>query len=150
MTERDPAADALRRATGSTPRVASTGPRRAPSSSGDPQLIGAGMERLFSDHGWQDRAAVARLMSEWAQIVGADVAAHVEPVGFQDGELTLQADSTAWATQVRLLMPTLRQAIDRQVGAGTVSRVQVLAPKAPSWVSGPRRVKGRGPRDTYG
>jgi predicted nucleic acid-binding Zn ribbon protein len=108
------------------------------------------MERLFSDHGWQDRAAVARLMSEWAQIVGADVAAHVEPVGFQDGELTLQADSTAWATQVRLLMPTLRQAIDRQVGAGTVSRVQVLAPKAPSWVSGPRRVKGRGPRDTYG
>jgi hypothetical protein len=89
-------------------------------------------------------------MSEWAQIVGDDVAAHVEPVGFHEGELTLQADSTAWATQVRLLMPALRQAIDRQVGAGTVSRVQVLAPKAPTWISGPRRVKGRGPRDTYG
>jgi len=150
MTERDPAADALRRATGSTPRVAKPGARRSQASTGDPQLIGAAMERLLIDHGWQDRAAVARLMSEWAQIVGADVAAHVEPVGFHEGELTLQADTTAWATQVRLLMPTLRQAIDRQVGVGTVSRVQVLAPKAPSWISGPRRVKGRGPRDTYG
>jgi predicted nucleic acid-binding Zn ribbon protein len=105
---------------------------------------------MLTDHGWHDRVAVARLMQEWPQIVGPDVAAHVEPVGFHEGELTLQADSTAWATQVRLLMPTLRGAIDRQVGDGTVRRVQVLAPKAPSWIAGPRRVKGRGPRDTYG
>jgi predicted nucleic acid-binding Zn ribbon protein len=109
-----------------------------------------GIDSLLDDNGWRDRAAVARLMAEWGAIVGAEVAAHVEPVGFTEGELTLQADSTAWATQVRLLLPTLSRAIDRQVGSGTVGRITVLAPQAPSWVSGPRRVKGRGPRDTYG
>lgn len=150
MTDRDPAADALRRATGSTPRASTTHRKRGPAISGDPQLIGAGVERLLADQGWHDRVAVARLMQEWPDIVGPDVAAHVEPVGFHEGELTLQADSTAWATQVRLLIPTLRRAIDQQVGDGTVRRVEVLAPKAPSWIAGPRRVKGRGPRDTYG
>jgi predicted nucleic acid-binding Zn ribbon protein len=31
-----------------------------------------------------------------------------------------------------------------------VTDLTVLGPTAPSWVKGPRHVKGRGPRDTYG
>ena len=150
MADHDPAADALRRAAGSTPQAKKTAPRRTSGAGRDPQLIGQGLERLLDDNGWRQRTAVAALMDQWRRIVGDDVASHVEPISFLDGELTLQADSTAWATQVRLLLPTLHQAIDREVGTGTVSKISVLAPKAPSWVAGPRRVKGRGPRDTYG
>jgi predicted nucleic acid-binding Zn ribbon protein len=89
-------------------------------------------------------------MAQWDQIVGPDIARHATPVSFVDEELTVQATSTAWATQLRFMLPALHRAIDREVGQGVVARVRVLGPQAPSWTAGPRRVKGRGPRDTYG
>lgn len=108
------------------------------------------MDQFVRDQGWQEQSAVARLMGDWAQVVGADMAGHVTPAGFEEGVLTLQAESTAWATQVRLLLPTLHRTINEALGTGVVTSITVLGPAAPSWVSGPRRVKGRGPRDTYG
>jgi predicted nucleic acid-binding Zn ribbon protein len=63
----------------------------------------------------------------------------------------LRADSTAWATQVRLLAEDLKARIDSQLGAGVVKTITVNGPVAPSWKKGPRSVRGgRGPRDTYG
>jgi predicted nucleic acid-binding Zn ribbon protein len=149
----DAAAAALRRATRST---APAKPRKKPAASPsysndrDPQPIGRAVDAFIVDQGWQDESAVATLMGQWADIVGADIAEHVTPTAFTDGELTLQAESTAWATQVRLLLPDLHRAVDDRVGAGVVTRIRVQGPQAPSWVAGPRRVKGRGPRDTYG
>ena len=93
---------------------------------------------------------MAVLMAEWAQIVGADLAGHVTPAAFDDSVLVLQADSTAWATQVRLLLPDLHRTINARVGSGVVERIRIEGPQAPSWTAGPRRVRGRGPRDTYG
>jgi predicted nucleic acid-binding Zn ribbon protein len=102
------------------------------------------------DQGWQDQSAVAVLMADWPQIVGRDIAEHVAPVAFDDGELILQAESTTWATQVRLLLPDLQRAVDERVGGGVVRAIRIRGPQAPSWTAGPRLVKGRGPRDTYG
>jgi predicted nucleic acid-binding Zn ribbon protein len=52
---------------------------------------------------------------------------------------------------VRLLAPALVRRLNEELGDGTVLRVQVLAPNAPSWRKGRRSVRGgRGPRDTYG
>lgn len=147
------AAAALRRATRSTaPRKA---PRRRPlpaaySDDRDPKPIGEAVDRLVRDQGWQDEAAVALLMADWAGTVGSDLAEHVVPVSFTGGELTLRAESTTWATQVRLLLAQVQEAIDERVGPGTVTRIRIQGPQAPSWAAGPRRVKGRGPRDTYG
>lgn len=148
------AAAALRRATRST---SAAKPRRTARPKGasfandrDPTLIGEAIDRLVRDQGWQDQSAVATLMSEWEQIVGRDLAEHVRPVSFEEGVLTVQASSTTWATQVRLLLPDLHRAVDTRVGTGVVSRIAILGPQAPTWVSGQRRVKGRGPRDTYG
>jgi hypothetical protein len=47
------------------------------------------------------------VFGRWAEIVGQDLAAHTRPDSFADGELAVTADSTAWATQVRLLAPVL-------------------------------------------
>lgn len=116
----------------------------------DPELLGAALDHLVRDQGWSEQSAVAVLFSDWAAVVGADLAAHVEPETFADGRLTVRAASTAWATQVRLLLPGLHRAVDAAVGSGVVRSISVQGPAAPSWVSGPRRVKGRGPRDTYG
>ena len=82
--------------------------------------------------------------------MGPDLAAHVAPETFDDGRLVLRAESTAWATQVRHLLPGVQRAVDDRVGRGIVREIAVLGPAGPSWKAGPLRVKGRGPRDTYG
>jgi predicted nucleic acid-binding Zn ribbon protein len=89
-------------------------------------------------------------MGRWAAIVGPEVAAHATPQAFEDGELVVAADSTAWATQIRLLAPTLLARLAEELGAGVVTSVTVRGPSAPSWKKGLLAVRGRGPRDTYG
>ena len=149
----DAASAALRRATRSTKAAKKSNGRprgKPPADARDPQPLGAAVERLVAELGWQDQSAVAVLMAEWAEIVGPDLADHVTPVSFQEGELILQAESTAWATQTRLLLPQLHRAVDDRVGSGVVSAIRVRGPQTPTWGAGPRRVPGRGPRDTYG
>ncbi len=90
------------------------------------------------------------MFSRWAALVGDEVAEHAKPVTLQDGELTVQASSTAWATQLRLLQRQLLTKIAAGVGKDVVRRLKVQGPAAPSWRYGPRHVPGRGPRDTYG
>ena len=120
------------------------------SDSRDPAPMSRIMDQFLADQGWQRESAVASLTHLWPEVVGPELAAHVQPASFEGGVLVVQADSTAWATQVRLLLPTLHKAIDEAVGKGVVERITILGPQAPSWIAGPRRVKGRGPRDTYG
>ena len=82
--------------------------------------------------------------------VGAEVAEHARPVELRDGELTVAASSTAWATQLRLLQRQLLGKIAAGLGPNVVRRLKVQGPTAPSWRKGPRHAPGRGPRDTYG
>jgi predicted nucleic acid-binding Zn ribbon protein len=117
----------------------------------DPQALDATMDRLVAEHGWTTNVAVAGAIARWDHIVGPEVAAHCRAERYADAELTVRADSTAWATQVRLLAPTLVLRLNQELGDDTVRRVTVLGPTGPSWNKGPRRVRdGRGPRDTYG
>ena len=119
-------------------------------SSRDPELVGSAVEGFLAEQGWQGSAAMARLAESWADVVGAEVAAHVTVESWTEGELVLRADSTAWATQVRLLSDSLRRQVAHAVGEELVGTITVKGPDAPSWRAGPRVVKGRGPRATYG
>jgi predicted nucleic acid-binding Zn ribbon protein len=106
---------------------------------------------LVAERGWTEPVAVGGVLGRWDTVVGDDLAAHCRPVSFEEGVLTVSADSSAWATQVRLLVPTLLRRLDEEVGPGTVQRVVVRGPAAPSWKRGPRVAPGsKGPRDTYG
>ncbi|WP_203710649.1 DUF721 domain-containing protein [Asanoa siamensis] len=116
----------------------------------DPQLLGAVMERLVKARGWQKPAAEATVFGAWEKVVGPDIAAHCRPIKLADGELTVEAESTAWATQLRLLAANLLKRIAGEVGHNVVKKLHIHGPAAPSWSRGPRRVQGRGPRDTYG
>ena len=97
-----------------------------------------------------NRVSGGVVFGRWTQLVGPEVAEHAQPVALRDGELTVQANSTAWATQLRLLQRHLIARITAGVGSGVVTKLRVQAPAAPSWHRGPRHVRGRGPRDTYG
>jgi len=117
----------------------------------DPAPLGAAIEGLVADTGWELAVATASVFGRWAQIVGADLAAHTVPEGLADGELVVAADSTAWATQLRLLAPQLVRRLNAELGDGAVRRVNVRGPGAQARRPGEWRVRGgRGPRDTYG
>jgi predicted nucleic acid-binding Zn ribbon protein len=116
----------------------------------DPQRIGAVLAKLVKARGWQRPAAEATVFGAWTRVVGPDVAEHSRPVRLEEGVLTVEAESTAWATQLRLLAPRLLGRIAAQVGQGVVRQLHIHGPATPDWSKGPRRVRGRGPRDTYG
>ena len=129
-------------------------PQGTPTGSGpdarDPMLIGEQLEKFVADRGWEVDVAVGSVIGRWPQLVGPDIAEHVQPVSFENGILTLRAVSTAWATQMRLLTSVLLGRLEEEVGAGTVTEVVVTGPSGPTWAKGRRRAPGRGPRDTYG
>lgn len=117
----------------------------------DPQPVGALMKRLLDERGWNTDLTVARLFADWSALVGPEVAAHCTPIELRNGQLRLSAASSAWATQIRLLAPTLLARLSTQLGAGVVKGVSVTGPAGPTWKHGRRSVPGaRGPRDTYG
>jgi predicted nucleic acid-binding Zn ribbon protein len=116
----------------------------------DPQPLGRIVSRLSVERGWNTSLANGHVFGHWAKLVGEDVAEHAQPLALKDGELTVQASSTAWATQLRLLQAQLLTKIAAGVGHGVVKRMRIQGPTAPSWRKGYRHVPGRGPRDTYG
>lgn len=117
----------------------------------DPKLLADAVERLVETKGWTNEINVHTLLARWALLIGTTNAAHSHPEGYADTVLTVRTDSTAWATQLRYMAPQLVAMLNEQLGDGTVTRISVLGPDAPSWKKGRRSVRdGRGPRDTYG
>jgi predicted nucleic acid-binding Zn ribbon protein len=117
----------------------------------DPKLLGEQLDQFVVERGWAVDVAVGAVIGRWPEIVGQEIAQHCAPVEFVEGVLTVRGDSTAWATQLRLLSSSLLTRLTEEVGEGTVTEIRVVGPGAPSWSRGQRRVQdGRGPRDTYG
>lgn len=117
----------------------------------DPQRLTNAMDRLVESQGWSREVSVRTLLGKWPILVGPDNAAHSTPTGYHDTVLTVRAESTAWATQLRLMAPRIVAKLNEALGEGTVTRVTILGPDVPSWKHGRRSVRdGRGPRDTYG
>jgi|SRR6478609_3506084 predicted nucleic acid-binding Zn ribbon protein len=149
---------ARRKAAGRTPAASRGGAgnlrRRRWSGSGpdqrDPQPLGATLRTWIASAGAGADLKKATLFARWEKIVGPEVADHCSPVTLVDGELLVEAESTAWATQIRMLAPQLLRKINAEVGDRTVLRIRARGPAGPSWKFGYRHVSGRGPRDTYG
>ena len=144
-------AQARRRRRSSSPRTTETqlsGPR---ADDRDPKPLSDAVERLVETKGWTTEINVHTLLARWALLVGVANAEHSHPEAYADTILTVRADSTAWATQLRYLAPRLVAMLNDQLGEGTVTRIRVLGPDAPTWKKGRLSVRdGRGPRDTYG
>lgn len=116
----------------------------------DPQLLGAATSELARNRGWSGRVAEGSVIGRWRAVVGDQIAAHATPTSLRDGVLTVSAESTAWATQLRMVQSQLLAKIAAAVGDGVVTSLKIIGPVGPSWRKGPYRVPGRGPRDTYG
>jgi predicted nucleic acid-binding Zn ribbon protein len=117
----------------------------------DPQRLGGLLPGYVAERGWDRPLAQARVFAEWPALVGRDIAEHCAPQSLHDGELRIAAESTAWATQLRLLASSLLARLVAELGPDVVTKLQISGPTGPSWRHGGRSVRGaRGPRDTYG
>lgn len=120
-----------------------------PDEKRDPQLLGDLLGKLVKDRGWRKPAAHAGVFARWPQMVGPEIAGHCRPVSCQDGELVVEAESSAWATQLRLFKTQILSRVTAEVGPGMVNRIRIHGPSQPSHVTGPRRVRFGGKRDSY-
>ncbi|MBC7402069.1 MAG: DUF721 domain-containing protein [Microbacteriaceae bacterium] len=116
----------------------------------DAHGLGDVIDSLTATLGWNSSLAQSELLSSWAEIAGEETAAHSTPVGIEDGTLTVRCDSTAWATQLRLMRGQITTRIEAKYPEAGILSVRFDGPGAPSWKRGPRSIPGRGPRDTYG
>lgn len=145
--------DAGRGRAAPTPRRVA-GQRRSWSGPGpdgrDPQPLGSLARDLAKKRGWTAQVAEGTVLGNWATVVGHQIADHAVPTALNEGVLSVAAESTAWATQLRMIQSQLLAKIAAAVGNGVVTSLRITGPAAPSWRKGPRHIAGRGPRDTYG
>jgi predicted nucleic acid-binding Zn ribbon protein len=116
----------------------------------DPQLLASATRDLARSRGWSSRVAEGSVFGRWTAVVGEQIAAHATPSSLNDGVLTVSAESTAWATQLRMVQAQLLAKIAAAVGDGVVTSLKIVGPVTPSWRKGRYHIAGRGPRDTYG
>ena len=107
----------------------------------DPQPLTAALGGLLSARGWRERAAVGAVFGHWPDIVGPDLALHTQPEHFEAGELTVSADSDAWATNVRIMAPQLLKRLAEELGHNTVRHIRVNGPSGPPRRHGRLRVR---------
>lgn len=119
-------------------------------SARDPRGVGSVLDALVSGRGWKAPVAVGSVLSRWDDLVGPGIAGHCRPESFDETVVRVRCDSTAYAANLRLMLPQLLRMFDEHLGEGIVTRIEILGPAAPSWKRGRRSVQGRGPRDTYG
>ncbi|OEJ26016.1 hypothetical protein AR457_17660 [Streptomyces agglomeratus] len=119
----------------------------------DPLALGAALDRLKTERGWEMPMAVGGVMGRWPEIVGGDLAKHCVPQRYDEDErvLTVQCDSTAWATQLRLMQRELLTRLNADLGRDTVRMIKIWGPGGPPRRFGALRAPGStGPGDTYG
>jgi predicted nucleic acid-binding Zn ribbon protein len=116
----------------------------------DPQPLAQVLEGFIQNRQWVEPLSEGNFLAHWSEVVGDEIAAHATPLTLDEGVLTIQATSTAWATQLNLIAVDLLAKIQNSADGVLVERIVVLPPKPPSWKKGVRSIKGaRGPRDTY-
>ncbi|MDT5017893.1 MAG: hypothetical protein QOD39_4053 [Mycobacterium sp.] len=142
------------RGRGSAPRKVAGNSRRRWSGPGpdqrDPQPLGSIARDVARNRGWSGRVAEGAVFGLWPGVVGEQIAAHAIPTALNDGVLTISAESTAWATQLRMVQAQVLAKIAAAVGDGVVTTLKITGPVGPSWRKGRFHIAGRGPRDTYG
>lgn len=116
----------------------------------DPRTVGEALDSLVGQLAWSPGVTAGTIQARWTELFGAEVASHTSYVSFDAGVLTMRADSTAWATNLRWTVPTMLRTLGEELGEGVVVQIEVQGPGGPGFGRGPRSVKGRGVRDTYG
>ena len=125
---------------------------RADRSYRNPKSLHDLIKPTIGRFGWAEDFAVGSVMNNWEEIVGPTVAEKTRPVAFdkRKRELSIECDSTPWASNLRFMKPQILQAIERLAGEDIVRDLEIRGPDLGPKRKGRYKVQGRGPRDDYG
>lgn len=116
----------------------------------DPGTIGDAISALTTSSGWTPQLEREELALNWETIAGPESAEHSHIETFAQGLVVVRCDSTARATQMRMMRAAFLTRILELYPEAGVKEIRFFGPDVPTWKHGFRRVQGRGPRDTYG
>ncbi|MDO4684974.1 MAG: DciA family protein [Corynebacterium sp.] len=112
--------------------------------------FGSVLQTEIQRRGWHRELAGGWVHSNWDQLVGGTIAQHTKVEMLKEKTLHISCDSTAWATNLRMMQRNILQTIAQRVGPDVVVELRIYGPQVPSWRKGRLHIQGRGPRDTYG
>jgi predicted nucleic acid-binding Zn ribbon protein len=99
----------------------------------DPVPISHSLDSVMKSLRGTDRIQIGGVFGRWDDAVGPTVSAHVRPIRLDAGVLVVEADESAWATQVKFLSGTIIARLD-EVAQVKVERLEVRVgrPAGPS------------------
>ena len=90
----------------------------------DPAPIAASLDRVLGYLQAPSARTVKTVFTEWPELAGPQLAAHAQPIALRDGELVIEVDDQAWASQLRWLEPELRTRLEALPGGPKVDRIR--------------------------
>ena len=91
----------------------------------EPRRLGGAIPQVLGDLGLAGAAQALRVAEVWPQVLGAEAAAHAEPVGLRGRSLEVEADSSAWAQHVQLRQGEILAALTRLLGEAAPDALRV-------------------------
>lgn len=91
-----------------------------------PTPLNDSLQEFVRRRGWDERLRGASAWSRWDAIVGPDLAERCEPLKLVRGVLTIRAENQVWATQLRYMIPHLRENVESAIGEGSVREVVIV------------------------
>ena len=91
-----------------------------------PRPVRASLDRVVRRFGGgHSSAALTTVFARWADIAGAQIAAHARPRSLAEGVLVIVVDDPAWATQLTYLTTDLARRCRECTGDDSVTKVEV-------------------------
>lgn len=78
--------------------------------------MGRVLPDVLRDLGLGEAATAARISQAWAELVGAEAAAHSWPAALRGGTLEVAVDASVWAQHLQLRCPELLAALADRLG----------------------------------
>jgi Dna[CI] antecedent, DciA len=93
-------------------------------NAGDPISISSSLDGVIRSLRGPGRRQVSGVFGRWEEAVGAQVAAHVQPIKLDDGVLVVEVDDSAWATHVKFLSGTIMERL-AEIAEVRIDRVEI-------------------------
>lgn len=97
----------------------------------EPRPVSDALRRLRRELGTPEPSEFDRIRERWAELVGADLAAHSRPVYLRAHLLRIAVDDPAWMVHFRYLEDQLVERLASTAPRAAVREVAVVADPAP-------------------
>ncbi|RBP97761.1 hypothetical protein CRD60_03915 [Bifidobacterium aemilianum] len=94
----------------------------------DPKSFAGLFGSMAAQGGWVPHMKIAQLRNHWDQVVGSGIAQHSQVVSYEDGLLTIRAESQIWATQLTYMIPQLTATIRQRLEGLEIREIKVTGP----------------------